>query len=173
MWLWMLREAAQGGKNTTLIWYQCVLQLGPSATRCQALAGNIINLKLIWSAELIMALLGFKTFLIEASSRYILPSPSNHRQWWLGWRDLFVDLTNEVRNMTFPPPRLVEYYRKIPSIQIPRIVRVHRLGTSEVIPPRPAPRMAVIDLNRDLPALPKKERLSSGSTSPTMPGPVS
>jgi hypothetical protein len=53
----------------TAKWYQCVLQLGASTPRCESLAHGIINLNIVWSAEIVLALMGLKAFVIEASRK--------------------------------------------------------------------------------------------------------
>jgi hypothetical protein len=53
----------------TAKWYQCVLQLGANTSQCESLAHGIVNLNIVWSAEIILGLMGLKTFVIETSRR--------------------------------------------------------------------------------------------------------
>jgi len=68
----MLQEASKDTRARIAdvgIWYECALKLGAHSPQCESLAGNIVNLGRIWSAELIMTLPGVLTFLLEISSR--------------------------------------------------------------------------------------------------------
>jgi hypothetical protein len=53
----------------TAKWYQCVLQLGAKTPQCESLAHGIININVIWSAEIVLALVGLKAFVIETSRK--------------------------------------------------------------------------------------------------------
>jgi hypothetical protein len=53
----------------TAKWYQCVLHLGANTPQCESLARGIININVIWSAEIVLALVGLKTFVLETSRK--------------------------------------------------------------------------------------------------------
>ena len=151
-WLVMLKQAASGSASRIVTWYQCVLQLGASSTRCEAFAEGIVDLKLIWFAELIMVLLGFTMFFIETSRKYDLLKLTNPRQWWLGWRDLFLDL-----------------YSKARAVELPRITRVQPMRTMSSGLITKSPNIKFLDLNRDLPKLPEMTSTSSAMTTRPIP----
>ena len=73
-WLSMLRAAMQGTEAAaaaTVAWYQCVLDAGSHSPRCETLAAKIVNLRAIWTVELILSILGIMTFILETSRRYL------------------------------------------------------------------------------------------------------
>ena len=70
--LLMLNGTWQNPTNRQLAintWYECVLALSAQSSRCQDLAGNIANLKIAWSAEVIISTLGIITFTMEITRR--------------------------------------------------------------------------------------------------------
>jgi len=64
-------EAAVDASAT---WYECVLELGSHSPRCQTLAARIVDLRAIWTVELIISLLGILTFILETSRKYVSPT---------------------------------------------------------------------------------------------------
>lgn len=63
----MLKE--RSGPQAVVNWFQCVVALG-SAEKCEIFATKIINLRVIWTAELLISLLGIKLFIFEVSRKY-------------------------------------------------------------------------------------------------------
>ena len=65
----MLKETSD--PKAVANWFQCVLASG-STEKCEVFATKIVNLQVIWIAELLLSLLGIKLFIFEASRKYSL-----------------------------------------------------------------------------------------------------
>jgi hypothetical protein len=89
---------------------------------------------------------------------------SNERQWWSGWRELFLNWNHKAHRVSFRWSRLLELYHSARTIEIPRIVRKSSMDSdSSSSGHAPTfPNQEFINLNRDLPKLP--DRISLGST---------
>lgn len=68
----MLKSAVkspEAASTATLAWYECVLEVGSHSSRCQTLASKIVNLRAVWTVELIMSSLGIIAFILETSRK--------------------------------------------------------------------------------------------------------
>jgi hypothetical protein len=65
-WLNMLKES--NDPKAIANWFQCVVTLG-STEKCEMFATKIVNLQVLWIAELLLCLLGIKSFIFEVSRK--------------------------------------------------------------------------------------------------------
>jgi len=75
----------------SLKWVACMKIPGNTNYTCEPEAENILGFWRVWSADLLISVLGTEYFLLECSRKYTLYLTTlMSREWWTGWWELFV-----------------------------------------------------------------------------------
>ena len=139
---------ATQGPSAFVEWFNCVLTLG-STQQCEALAMKLVDLHAMWTSDLILSVLGIQLFIFEVSRKFPpQQSKLTSRQWWLGWRDFF--LQNHRKTKTVG--RAIRSRPKVFRMDTPAFSEVSSIVHLSYA--SRSPRLNRVYLDRELPRVP-------------------